>query len=78
MSLSDTSCAAQEVQLRVQQAVSGEQRLLLAFAMSQFTRGLATEQIRRDHPEWDERQVARGSATRIVVQHHRPGHRPED
>lgn len=39
--------------------MSGEQRLLLAFEMSMFTRELAAAGIRRDHPEWTEAQVAR-------------------
>jgi hypothetical protein len=59
VSISDTSRTAQEVQLGVQRALSGEQRLLLAFEMSLFARDLARERIRRDHPEWDEAAVAR-------------------
>lgn len=39
--------------------MSGEQRLLLAFEMSEFARDLAKAGIRRDHPEWDEPRVAR-------------------
>lgn len=56
---SDTSPAAQAIQLQIQKAMSGEQRLLLAFEMSLFARELAKEGIRRDHPEWTEPQVAR-------------------
>jgi len=37
----------------------GEQRLLLAFEMSLFARDLAKAGIRREHPEWQETQVAR-------------------
>jgi hypothetical protein len=59
VSITDTSLAAQEVLLRVQRAMSGEQRLLLAFEMSLFARDLARERIRLDHPEWEEAQVAR-------------------
>jgi hypothetical protein len=59
VSIRDTSRAAQEVQLEVQQALTGEQRLLLAFEMSLFARDLARERIRCDHPEWDETAVAR-------------------
>jgi hypothetical protein len=39
--------------------MSGEQRLLLAFEMSEFARDLAKAGIRRDHPDWDEARVAR-------------------
>jgi len=39
--------------------MSGEQRLLLAFEMSEFARDLARAGMRRDHPEWDEAQVSR-------------------
>ncbi len=59
MSATDTSPAAREIQLQVQRAMSGEQRLLLAFEMSEFARDLARERIRLDHPEWEEGQVAR-------------------
>src|ERR1700690_3027088 len=48
----DTSSAAQAVQLRIQRAMTGEQRLLMAFEMSLFARELAKEGIRREHPEW--------------------------
>jgi len=57
--MSDTSPAAQALQLKIQSAMSGEQRMLLAFEMSLFARELAKEGIRRDHPEWTEAQIAR-------------------
>jgi hypothetical protein len=57
--LTDTSFAAQEIQLRIQRGMSGEQRLLLAFEMSLFARDLAREGIRRDHPEWVDEQISR-------------------
>jgi hypothetical protein len=59
VSFTDTIPAAREIQLRIQSAMSGEQRLLLAFEMSEFARDLAKAGIRRDHPEWDEPRVAR-------------------
>jgi hypothetical protein len=55
----DTSPAAQALQLQIQSTMSGEQRLILAFEMSLFARELAKEGIRRDHPEWTDVQVAR-------------------
>jgi hypothetical protein len=57
--ITDTRPAAREVQLRVHNSMSGEQRLLLAFEMSLFARDLARAGIRRDHPEWDEARVDR-------------------
>lgn len=59
MSITDTSREAGEVQLKVQRAMSGEQRILLAFEMSMFARELAASRIRLDHPEWNEAQVNR-------------------
>ena len=59
MSISDTSDSAREVQLQVQRAMTGEERLLLAFEMSQFARELARAGIRRKHPDWEEARVAR-------------------
>jgi hypothetical protein len=59
MPFTDTSPAAQAVQIEIQRAMSGEQRLLLAFEMSLFARELAREGIRRQHPEWPETRVAR-------------------
>jgi len=56
---SDTSPTAEALQLKIQSAMSGEQRLLLALDMSLFARELAKEGVRRDHPEWTEAQVAR-------------------
>jgi hypothetical protein len=57
--LTDTSFAAQEIQLRIQRGMSGEQRLLLAFEMSLFARDLAREGIRHEHPEWVDEQISR-------------------
>ena len=59
MPISDTSAAAQAVQLEIHRSMSGEQRLLLAFEMSLFARDLCRERIRHEHPEWTEAQIAR-------------------
>lgn len=59
MSTTDTTDTAREVQLRIQRAMSGEQRLLLAFDMSMFARDLAKQRIRSEHPEWEESDVSR-------------------
>ena len=57
--VTDTSPAARAVQLRVQQAMSGEQRLLMALEMSLFVRELAKERIRTEYPEWSHAEVTR-------------------
>jgi hypothetical protein len=57
--ITDTTPSAQAIQLQVQRAMSGEQRLLVAFEMSMFARELARERIRREQPEWPETRVAR-------------------
>jgi len=57
--LTDTSPSAQAIQLQIQRAMSGEQRLLIALDMSLFARELAKEGIRQEHPDWREIEVAR-------------------
>ena len=57
--MSDTSPAAQALQLQILRAMSGEQRMTLAYEMSMFARELAREGIRRDHPDWSDAQIAR-------------------
>jgi hypothetical protein len=59
VSYTDTPPSAQAVQLEILRAMSGEQRLLLAFEMSLFARELAREGIRCQHPEWPEDRITR-------------------
>jgi hypothetical protein len=59
VTITDTSPAAQALQLKIQSCMSGEQRITLAYEMSMFARDLAKEGIRRDHPEWTEALIAR-------------------
>ena len=59
MPISDTDPAAREVQLKVLRAMTGEQRLLLAIEMSELARELSQAGIRRQHPEWSEKEVTR-------------------
>jgi hypothetical protein len=47
----DTAPAAGTLQLQIQRAMWGEQRIFLAFEMSLFARELAKEGVRQDHPE---------------------------
>jgi hypothetical protein len=55
----DTTPEIAAMQAHIHEAMSGEQRVLLAFEMSHFTHQLAKQGIRDEHPEWDEEQVIR-------------------
>jgi hypothetical protein len=57
--ITDTSRSAQAIQLQIQRAMTGEQRLLLTLEMSLFARKLARERVRREHSTWSEAQIAR-------------------
>ena len=59
MPISDTAPEAQAVQDAIHRAMTGEQRVLLAFEMSMFARELARAGIREQHPDWPEDRVAR-------------------
>jgi hypothetical protein len=55
----DTSPKARALQLQIQQSMTGEQRLELAFEMSVFARELCRARIQQEHPDWSESSVAR-------------------
>jgi hypothetical protein len=57
--ISDTSPAAQALQDEIHRAMTGEQRVLLAFEMSLFARELARAGIEREHPDWPADRVTR-------------------
>lgn len=57
VSITDTSPWARAVQLEVHKEMSGEQRLLLAFQMSEFSRELTKQGIRKQHADWPETRV---------------------
>jgi hypothetical protein len=59
VAITDTSPEAQAIQFQIQHEMSGEQRMLLTFEMSEFSRKLARAGIRRNHPEWSKAEVAR-------------------
>lgn len=59
MGLSDTTPEAQEVWLRLQRSLTGEQRLLKALEMSMLVKDMMRVGIRHDHPDWNEEQVER-------------------
>jgi hypothetical protein len=57
--ISDTSSAAQAVQLNIHRSMSGERKIALAYEMSMFGRELNRSRLRQEHPEWTEAQIAR-------------------
>jgi hypothetical protein len=57
--ITDTSPDARAKQDEILRAMSGEQRMTLAYEMSMFVRELMREGIQRDHPEWTEAQIRR-------------------
>jgi hypothetical protein len=57
--MSDTSPAAQAIQVEIHRRMTGEERLLLALEMSDFARELAAQRIRDDHPDWSPRLIIR-------------------
>lgn len=59
MRLTDTNPEAAEVQLKIQRAMTDEQRLLLALEMSLFARELAKQRITEEHPDWTDQEVVR-------------------
>ena len=59
MPIRDTTSEAQAVQDEILRAMTGEQRMILAFEMSLFARELARAGIRHEHPDWTEDRVAR-------------------
>jgi hypothetical protein len=57
--ISDTTPEAQALQDQIHRAMTGEQRVMLAFEMSLFARELARAGIREQHPDWPDDRVAR-------------------
>ncbi len=59
MVISDTTPEARARQTEILRAMSGEERMRLAYEMSMFVREIAAEGIQRDHPDWTEAEIAR-------------------
>jgi hypothetical protein len=55
----DTTPEIASMQAKLQDAMSGEQRVLLAFEMSHYAHELAKQYLRDQHPEWSEGRVVR-------------------
>jgi hypothetical protein len=53
----DTTPEIEAMQIKIRQAMTPEERLLVALDISDFCRELRKAGIRRDHPDWSERQV---------------------
>ena len=58
MPLSDTSPAVQAVWLEIQSKMTPGQLMLQAIETTQLARELCKAGIRRDHPDWTEKQVS--------------------
>lgn len=59
MLASDTSPTVKKLQLEMELAMTGEQRILRALEASLMVREFAKSRIRIDHPDWTEAEVAR-------------------
>lgn len=57
MPISDTKPEIAEMQLRALRSMSDGHRLLLGMEISLFSRELMKAGIRREHPDWSERQI---------------------
>jgi hypothetical protein len=55
----DTTPEIAAMQARILDAMSGEQRVLLAFEMSHYTHELAKQGLRDAHPDWPEEKITR-------------------
>jgi len=54
---SDTSPEIEAMQIRLRRAMSPGQRFQIAIELSDLLREFRKAGIRRDHPDWSERQV---------------------
>ncbi len=59
VAVTDTSPEARARQDEILRAMTGEQRMELAYEMSMFVREIMKEGIRSDHPDWTEAQIKR-------------------
>ncbi|HET9789852.1 MAG TPA: hypothetical protein VFR08_00970 [Candidatus Angelobacter sp.] len=55
----DTKPEIAAMQERLQDSMSGEQRVLRAFEMSHYAHELAKQYLRDQHPDWPEERVIR-------------------
>jgi Rv0078B-related antitoxin len=57
--MSDTTPAVQAIQDEIHRRMTGEERLKLAFEMSEMARNLALSRLRKEHPDWTEWELKR-------------------
>ncbi len=57
MPISDTSPEIEAMQIEIRRSMSPAQRLDVALELSDFCRELRKAGIKRDHPDWSEKQV---------------------
>jgi hypothetical protein len=55
----DTKPEIAAMQARIQDAMSGEQRVLIAFEASHHVHELAKQRIRDEHPDWPEEAITK-------------------
>lgn len=59
MPISDTHPKVEALQLERLRSMTGEQRLLMGIDISDLSRSLMKAGIKREHPNWSEKQVMR-------------------
>lgn len=57
--MTDTSPEAAAIQSDIHRRLTGAQRLALAFEMSEMVRELCLTRLRRQHPDWSDRDLKR-------------------
>lgn len=57
--MTDTSPEAAALQISIQRSLTGAARLRLALEMSYAARELALARLRREHPDWSDRELER-------------------
>jgi hypothetical protein len=57
--MDDTSPEAAALQVEIYRRMSGEQRLKLAFEMSDLARELTLSRLRSEHPDWSDWELKR-------------------
>ena len=57
MNMQDTTRQTEKIQIEILRRIGPEGRLRAAMELSQMSRQLLSEGVRRRHPEYDERQI---------------------
>lgn len=59
MPISDTDPKIEAMQLERLRSMTGEQRLLMGIDISDLSRALMKAGVKREHPDWSEKQIVR-------------------